>query len=166
MSISGPVEATLPQNTVELTASVNHDDTAGMAFCIRNNVHCWIIIMHLKSSWWCIFLRSSLHVWVDFGNLTGWTSWSNGGAAQQVCQNYRSEIQILITFTMTAKWSFRRWDNCLFLKKIFGSFIAAFSGCLYHQSECESAASIWRKCCELHSTPWYTCNFFRSYIFR
>ncbi len=40
MSISGPVEATLPQNTVELTASVNHDDTAGMAFCIRNNVHC------------------------------------------------------------------------------------------------------------------------------
>ncbi|XP_016363592.1 dyslexia-associated protein KIAA0319-like isoform X1 [Sinocyclocheilus anshuiensis] len=28
VSISGPVEATLPQNTVELTASVNHDDTA------------------------------------------------------------------------------------------------------------------------------------------
>lgn len=39
VSISGPLEATLPQNTVELTASVNHDDTAGMAFCIRNNVH-------------------------------------------------------------------------------------------------------------------------------
>uniref|UniRef100_A0A8C2CE85 Si:ch73-215d9.1 n=1 Tax=Cyprinus carpio TaxID=7962 RepID=A0A8C2CE85_CYPCA len=28
VSISGPVEVTLPQNTVELTASVNHDDTA------------------------------------------------------------------------------------------------------------------------------------------
>ncbi|XP_016132122.1 dyslexia-associated protein KIAA0319-like [Sinocyclocheilus grahami] len=28
VSINGPVEATLPQNTVELTASVNHDDTA------------------------------------------------------------------------------------------------------------------------------------------
>ncbi|XP_026139541.1 dyslexia-associated protein KIAA0319 isoform X2 [Carassius auratus] len=28
VSISGPVEATLPQNTVELTASINHDDTA------------------------------------------------------------------------------------------------------------------------------------------
>ncbi len=60
VSISGPVEATLPQNTVELTASVNHNDTAGMSFCIWINVHSWIIIMHIKWSWWCIFPRKLL----------------------------------------------------------------------------------------------------------
>lgn len=32
MSIEGPVKATLPQNTVELTATVNPDDTAGWPF--------------------------------------------------------------------------------------------------------------------------------------
>lgn len=29
VSIKGPVEATLPQNTVELNATVNPDDTSG-----------------------------------------------------------------------------------------------------------------------------------------
>lgn len=39
VSISGPVEVTLPQNTVELTASVNLEDIAGKAFCILNYEH-------------------------------------------------------------------------------------------------------------------------------